>query len=345
MRYVWRSGLAVLMIAVLSAAAGSTAWAQEGTVGERVYVLGAVNNPGDFEFKPGMGAKEAFDLAGGLAPNADPAGAMLVHAGGEKMALNVQVILDGEETVPLAAGDTIVVKPGTIRLEGQVKNPGMLDLRAGMTAKDALALAGGPTEAAALAAAYITRTQKAIPVNLADPESKVALQPGDVLTVPELRARRRISIALSGGAFFPTHSVTKDLFGNSWARLGLTTFEPSRPTRWRLIGEVGAYRLNGITTRARLYPLTVGLERGFKLRWSVQPYVTLRAGPYHGRVEDRGTGIGESHVGLNVNGACGIIFKRRFYAEVRYDYFSELAGLRFDGVSLSAGFRLFDIRL
>ena len=188
MRYVWRFVSAVLMVALVCAAAGGTAWAQADAVGERVYVLGAVNNPGDFEFKPGMGAKEAFDLAGGLAPNADPAGAMLLRASGDKVPLKVEAILEGKETVPLAAGDTIVVKPGTIRVEGQVKNPGMLDLRAGMTAKHALALAGGPTETAAPAAAYITRSQKTIPVNLAGPESKIALEAGDVLTVPELTA-------------------------------------------------------------------------------------------------------------------------------------------------------------
>ena len=157
-------------------------------LGERIYVLGAVNNPGDFEFKPGMGAKEALELAGGLAPNADPKGGVLVRANNEKVALNLNAILEGKETVQLGPGDTIVVKPAAVVVTGQVKKPGAFDFKPGMTAADLLALAGGLTETAAPAAAYITRDGKTVNVNLADPSAMAALEPGDVLTVPELSA-------------------------------------------------------------------------------------------------------------------------------------------------------------
>ena len=156
--------------------------------------------------------------------------------------------------------------------------------------------------------------------------------------------KRKISVAVSIGAFFPSSSAIRDEFGNSWKRVSLTTFDAAKPTHWRFIAEGGGYRLDGLT-KARLTAVTFGAERGLRKRASAQPYVTLRAGPYWGRAEVPAAGFRESHTGLNVNTSFGIIFKHSFYAEIRYDYFSRFAGLNFDGLSLSAGIRLFDIRL
>lgn len=157
-------------------------------------------------------------------------------------------------------------------------------------------------------------------------------------------AEDKISIALSAGAFFPVSSTTRDKYDDCWMRVSFKTFESEKPKEWRFIAEGGAFKLDGPSS-ARLYPLTFGVEKGLTESRNLQPYVTLRAGPYYGSVTEDAIGLDESHVGLNANASLGVTIKRKFYVEVRYDYFSKFAGTNFDGVSLSAGMRLFDIKL
>jgi hypothetical protein len=156
-------------------------------------------------------------------------------------------------------------------------------------------------------------------------------------------AEDKISIALSAGAFFPVDSTTKDNYDSCWTRISFKTFETEKPKEWRFIAEGGAYVLDG-TSDVRLYPLTFGMEKGLNESRNLQPYVTLRAGPYYGKVTND-TGLNESKFGLNANASYGVTIKKRYYVEIRYDYFSELAGNNFDGFSLSAGVKLFDIKL
>lgn len=154
---------------------------------------------------------------------------------------------------------------------------------------------------------------------------------------------RKTSIALSVGAFYPQSSVTTKAFGDSWSRVSIKSFDKTKATRWEFNPELGAYRLSGPAS-AKLYPLTFGFERALNESSKAQPYVTLRAGPYYGRVT-QASGIEESKVGMNANAALGVVFARQFYVEARYDYFSRIAGFDFQGFSVSAGVRLFDIRL
>ena len=117
MRRSWRRIAAALIAVFVSAYLPVPAQAETISVGERVYVLGAVKNPGDFEFRAGMDVKQALELAGGLADNADPNGVMLIREKGEKMSLNIQAILEGREKVELIGGDTVIIKPRSATVE------------------------------------------------------------------------------------------------------------------------------------------------------------------------------------------------------------------------------------
>ena len=156
-------------------------------------------------------------------------------------------------------------------------------------------------------------------------------------------ADRQTSIALSIGAFFPQSSATGKTFGDTWSRISLNTFETTKPEKWMFSPEIGSYRLSS-STSAQLYPVTAGFERGLNKSSKAQPYLVFRAGPYYGRVSDSAIGLQESNVGLNTNAAFGVVFAHRFYLEARYDYFSPIAGYNFNGFSVSAGVRLFDLR-
>jgi|GEM_PF-2401821 hypothetical protein len=163
------------------------------------------------------------------------------------------------------------------------------------------------------------------------------------LAQDEQQTEKKASFALTVGKIYPTNSRTSDDFGGSWTRFGLTSFDPVKPNNWRLSVEGSAYRLNG-EGRVRIYPITAGVIRGWNLNSKTQTYVALRTGPYWGSFDSDTLGIDENKIGLNTNAAVGMVFKKKIYAEVRYDFFSEIGGYRFDGVSVSVGLHLFDVK-
>lgn len=82
----------------------------------------------------------------------------------------------------------------TVFMLGLVKNPGKTTLSPGMTLLTAVASAGGPAEKADTAHVLITRNNReTITVDLdeaaRDPKQNIALQPGDIVHVPESKAR------------------------------------------------------------------------------------------------------------------------------------------------------------
>lgn len=154
---------------------------------------------------------------------------------------------------------------------------------------------------------------------------------------------QKISVAVSYGVFYPTSGETKDQFDSSFQRISITTFDPVKPKAWRFIAEGGDYTLNG-ESDVELLPLTFGVERGFGGSSSLQPYMTFRGGPYFGKVENPTIGLNDHHIGLNMNATCGLVFKKRFYGELRYDFFSSIASTDFSGFSISGGVKLFDVK-
>lgn len=175
---------------------------------DRIYVLGAVNNPGDYDYKAGITTKDAIVLAGGLASNADPSGVVVVRVNGEKVTLNANTIMEGKDLTVLNAGDTLVVKPfptettnpavPSIRVLGQVRKPGVYTIKTGDNAQTVVTLAGGLADAAVPSAAVLTREGKMILVDLTSKTAPTAIQAGDVLTVPEFAASVTGEVAQAG---------------------------------------------------------------------------------------------------------------------------------------------------
>lgn len=151
------------------------------------------------------------------------------------------------------------------------------------------------------------------------------------------------ALALLGGVSLPISSDARDKYDDVWWRASLTTYEKVRLTRPHLTWEGGYYYLKGISLRARLYPITVGVEKGFEPSGSNQSYVALRGGPYYARVRDRLAGTEDTGWGLNLNASYGMIFDKNLFLEFRFDYFSEFADTDFSNFSVSLGYRLFDL--
>jgi len=163
---------------------------------QSVSVLGEVQKPGVYSL---LGSRRLFDalsMAGGLTPKAgrdatvthpsDPSHPIKIALrGGEDMA---------EENIRIFPGDTILVsKAGIVYVIGDVRLPGGFIMEnGGMTILQALAMAQGPNNTAALGGAKLIRTvdskREEIPIPLkpilASKAPDLKLQADDILFVP-----------------------------------------------------------------------------------------------------------------------------------------------------------------
>ncbi len=83
--------------------------------GNRIYILGRVNKPGDFVISRDVDVMQALAMAGGLTPFADRKGIKVLrteHGGQVPIPFNYKEVERGEnleQNIPLQAGDVIVV--------------------------------------------------------------------------------------------------------------------------------------------------------------------------------------------------------------------------------------------
>jgi len=169
---------------------------------QRVFVVGEVRQPGTYPLTGGMTLIEALARAGSTLPTAS--GEVLVvrarkgasvdgptlpgkDGAADVVTVNIRDLQSGalSQNVALYDGDTIFVPQAEqVYVFGQVKNPGSYPIKRGTTVLQALSLAGGATEHAALNRIKIVRLvkgeKKEIKVKLDD-----LVQPGDTIIVPE----------------------------------------------------------------------------------------------------------------------------------------------------------------
>ncbi|MDO8586153.1 MAG: SLBB domain-containing protein [Armatimonadota bacterium] len=186
---------------------------------QRIYVLGAVNTPGQFDVKPGWRIAEAIAAAGGLTPRTEPAdceAVILRSATDRKEVRNLGEVMrgDSEANLPVESGDVLTIDAGEtlpVYVMGRVTNPGLYRIRkAEAGVLEALTLAGGTMEDAAISAIRITRLSGASEtVNLtssivdSQQTSKVKLQSGDLVLVPETKARVAVLGYVTQPGFYP----------------------------------------------------------------------------------------------------------------------------------------------
>lgn len=133
---------------------------------DMVFVSGAVRQPNDYRFFPGMRVRDLVRMAGGLLPEAQVSGAVLTRVYADQKGAryeNISVDLEGamagddRANILLQRNDALAVrvvpefrKPHRVTIEGEVKHPGTYTVIPGERVSDFLQRVGGFTKEAYL---------------------------------------------------------------------------------------------------------------------------------------------------------------------------------------------------
>ncbi len=268
---------------------------------ERIYILGQVNRPGEYQVRQGMGILELLASAGGPTTRADLAKAVIIRGKTETIQLNLlqAFATNTNPDVKLQPGDVLFIPETDRRIVvlGQVNRPGAYDLLEGQRVSDLIAAAGGVTTRAALTRAFIVRNNEQIAVDLAkvlagDVEANVALKAGDMLVVPEFQNR----IAVLGAVNRPgTYDLEEGM-----KLIDAVALAGGRTDRGNL-SQVVVMRLEGGKTTT----LTANVDRA--LSGDLSQNISLRHGDVV-FVPERGITVGTVLQYLNVFNLIRILF-------------------------------------
>lgn len=182
----------------------------------RVFVLGTVGSAGAIDIKPGWRISDVLATAGGLAVRPELAEGTLTRPGNPTpIKLDLPAIMRDSNTranLPVQNGDTLRFIPRTVQINvaGQVSKSGTVDVPLGSSVVEALALAGGVGQKAALTRVTIKRNADGaiVPVDLhrvlvlGQPELDIPLYEGDLIMVPEAKERVTVQGAVRSPGYY-----------------------------------------------------------------------------------------------------------------------------------------------
>ncbi len=163
----------------------------------KFFIVGAVKNEGRFELKGNLTLLDAIALSGGAEADANLAHIKVIRKiKGEEKQYDIDLYNQGKDFLLEPLDRVIVARYGAISVLGQVRRQGNYSFAKGLTAVDAVALAGGFTDIANQNAVKVIRETKEgkkeifnVPVanilQTGDKKRDVTLREGDIISVPE----------------------------------------------------------------------------------------------------------------------------------------------------------------
>ena len=188
------------------------------TMGElrsiQVFVLGDTRQPGAFTVSSLSTITHALHASGGIKPIGSLRNIQLKRDGQLISTLDLYDLLlrgDTRNDRRLKPGDVIFIPPvdTQVGIDGEVRRPGIYELKGAASAADLVALAGGMTSAAYPQGASLSRISEAQDRIVQDVDLKGAegralrLRDGDLLEVPAVLQRVSNSVELSGHVYRP----------------------------------------------------------------------------------------------------------------------------------------------
>ncbi|HID06494.1 MAG TPA: hypothetical protein EYP10_05030, partial [Armatimonadetes bacterium] len=178
-------------------------------IGERIYVFGAVNQPGAHPFREGITLLDVIAQTGGFKEDADLEHARIVHANGTMTPIDLRSLQIGgvlTENVELQPGDIIFIPPMTtiqVAIWGEVSQPGIYKLPARVTLLEVLAHCGQllPTATRKIKLIRIGTERKVREIDLDQvlagggwQEIGFAMQDGDTIIVPRAGSENEVTV-------------------------------------------------------------------------------------------------------------------------------------------------------
>jgi polysaccharide export outer membrane protein len=273
---------------------------------ERIYILGQVSRPGEYQLRPASGIMELLASAGGPTNRADLGKVVVIRGKTEAMQLNLleAFVANKNPDVKLLPGDVLFI-PETDRrtvVLGMVNRPGAYELLPGQRVSDLIAAAGGVTSAAAPEKAFIVRGQEQIPVDLqkvlaGEVAANLQLQSGDMMVVPESQNRIAVMGAVRNPGTFGLRDNMKLIDAVALA---------GGPTDRAAIDKVTVVRVEG----GKPKPITANLDRALKGA-DVSQNLALQAGDVI-FVPEKGFTLGQIAQWLNLANISRILFGAMF---------------------------------
>jgi len=158
------------------------------------------------------------------------------------------------------------------------------------------------------------------------------------------------------GAYFPSSSEIRDIFGDALLRVGIRPFEQRVSEKWKFIVDVNALAARKHGSKLFVMPVTFGFTRSFGDPESKSiPFVQVAAGPAYydytilREAEMETTGgkgssderISKKRIGANANIEVGMLFDHRFAVVLRGDFYTKADDLDFNGISLTLSYAAF----
>ena len=190
----------------------------------RIFITGEVQRPGAYTVSSLVSLFNALSLAGGPNERGSMRLIKLMKKGQPKATVDLyRLLLEGDNStdIRLESGDVIFVPVAGARvaIEGEIKRPGIYELKGGETAGDLLALAGNPTAQAYLDRILLERVSdydhwEVLDLNLnpkaPDGGTDVTLKDGDHLKVNSIFQARKNLVALFGLVKHPGYYERND---------------------------------------------------------------------------------------------------------------------------------------
>jgi polysaccharide export outer membrane protein len=179
---------------------------------QEVMILGAINSlprqptgPGVYVLTKPTKIVELLTIAGGPLPTANLKKVTVTRKNGTTLSVNLYKAIfqsNASEDIPIYPGDSIFVPETSegmskVYVFGEVKNPGIYDLKEGMSVLDVVGKAGSFTEDAVIQSTHLIRGDlskpEVIPVDVkrffqkGDLSANLILQNNDIIYVPKSR--------------------------------------------------------------------------------------------------------------------------------------------------------------
>src|SRR5947209_3146269 len=94
--------------------------------------------------------------------------------------------------------------------------------------------------------------------------------------------REPISISVNWSEFFPAGGTVHRTAGSTWAGFGVSPFTRRKREQLHFDWDLSFLQHQG-AGRLTLVPVTFGVEKALTASTKIQPYISLRGGPFYGR--------------------------------------------------------------